>query len=168
MSKFIVGNLVYIPPIVYNLIYDKNKPSYPIKEIQTTEEYVQQGYGSGNYAPETKYNFIVNINGEDKSFNHVKLLPNLQVNGINISEFKINDKTIDKIEIDEGNWNFVHGKGYIPEYPNRLKYTLSDNSIVYSDEYKITEVVSGGRSRTKKNKKYKKSRKLRRKSNRHR
>jgi hypothetical protein len=163
-----VGDFVYIPPFDNShIVYDKDRPSYEIKEIKSriggvkSYHFVEDDYEEKIY--------LLDINNEIKPFDFVKSIPNIKINSIDISNFKINGHNITKIETDMGEWNFVEGKGYQPTYPNRYKYTLSDNSIVLSDEYNITnEVINGGRRTRRKTKKYKKSKKLRRKSNRRR
>lgn len=169
MLKFKVNDLVYISPFVYPIIYDINKPSYPITNIETEKVWEQQGYGTSNGNYVDKYEYSVDVDGETKQFTKVMALPNITIDGTNITDFKINGKTINKIEIDEGNWTFIEGKGYQPQYPNRHKYTLSDGSIVENSDYKILSKLSlgGKRRRTRKNRKSKKSKKSR-KSNRRR
>jgi len=169
MTTFKIGDFVYIPPFDNNIVYDKNKPTYEIVDIIKEEVWEQQGYGNATYEPVVKYRYLVNVYGEIKEFNEVKGLPNLDINNININEFKIDDKTIHKIEKNEGKWEWrEHGKSPSPEYPNRHKYTLSDGSIVESSDYAIVNKLGGKRMKTRKNKKSKKTKKFLRKSKRRR
>lgn len=165
MSKFKVGDLVYIPPFDYVYLYDNDRPSYEITEIMQEDTWENVG---GTYnVPVKSYKYKVNNGGRIETVDQVMGLPNLKINGIDILDFRINGNNITKIKKDEGEWVFVQGKGYQPTHPNRHIYTLSDNSDVESDAYHITNVMTGGRSRTRKNKhKHKKSRKLRRKTKR--
>jgi hypothetical protein len=140
MHRFKVGDLVDVPPFMYlRFIYDKDKPSYPIKEILIENIIKNFGYGSGNYRNETEYKYLVDIDGEIKQFDIVKHLPNFQIDGISISDFQINGKNINKIEFVPGEWILINGE-HQPTYPNRHKYTLSDNSIVESSEYNILNI----------------------------
>ena len=175
MSTFKIDDLVYIPPFNYSIVYDIDRPKYKIVAI---ESYITAEAGIHpqdiNYT--TSYKYMVETTEGIKPFDEVRGVPNIQLTKtndsnfkVNIQDFKIDDKTIKKIEENHGDWVFVDKQGWRPPYPNRHKYTLSDNSVVESEEYTITKVnvMPGGRSRTIKNK-YKKSRKLRRKTNRRR
>jgi len=170
-----VGDLVYISGFTPNIIYDKDKPSYPIKEIKKEQVIKQIGYGTGNVGQFEEKTYLVDVSGEIQSFDEVKAVPKVQINGIDIEEFKIDGKTIKKIEDDQGNWSFVEGQGYKPEFEGRHKFTLDDGTVVYKNKeemenFKISPVTSGGKrskSRTRKNKS-KKVRKSRRKTNRRR
>ena len=102
-----------------------------------------------------------NIKGEQ----NIEGVRKIKINGVDVENFTINGKEINKIKSDFGIWNFVPGKGYQPSNPNNYLFTLSDGVVVNNNEYTITDepMTLGGKSRKRRTRgskrKHKKSRK---------
>jgi hypothetical protein len=86
---------------------------------------------------------------------------NKNINKHNINN-ELNGKEIIKIVKDEGKYNFVDGKGHVPERKDQHLITFNDNTTaVFTGE--LTKPASSGGKRTLRRRKSKKARKSRRK-----
>jgi len=142
--KLKIGDYIYIEPLKYGIIYDKNKKSYKITKIttETEKQHTSTGWGTGDVSIITANKNIYHVtNDKDEKMqikeDPQKMIPQVLINGINISEFNLDGKEIIELKNDEGDNDFVKGEGYVNEFPNRCEITWSDLTKTYG---KITNL----------------------------
>ncbi len=138
-----VGDYIYIEPLKYGIIYDKNKKSYKITEIttETKQKNASYGWGTGGVNTTTQNEYIYHVTNDKGEKIQIKedpqkMVPQVLIDGINISEFNLDGKEIIEIKADEGSNDFVEGEGYVNQFPDRCAIIWSDLTKTYG---KITK-----------------------------
>jgi hypothetical protein len=128
-----VGDFIYAEPYKGLIIYEKNKETYAIENITTTTEFHALNGTGQHYERTTAYWYHITLNGEKKVIGDISryMIPTIFIDDVEISNFKIDENEIIKIESDEGQDSFIEGKGWISEFPDRCIIYWSDGTKTF-------------------------------------